>query len=158
MQHPNSITREQFVLHLAGSLSLTAALIHAMVMPEHFQEWWGYGLFFLIVACAQAIYGIALVLRAWGMSQSGSVEYLWANHARALYLAGIIANVALIVLYVITRTAGIPLGPHAGEVETASTISIVSKIVELALVGCLIFLLTGLRDLVPHQYAVAEEQ
>src|SRR3712207_8719717 len=41
--------------------SLIAALTHAWAMSEHFREWWGYGSFFLIVAAAQACYGLALV-------------------------------------------------------------------------------------------------
>ena len=31
-------------------------------MPEHFEEWWGYGAFFLVSALAQALYA-PLVLR-----------------------------------------------------------------------------------------------
>jgi hypothetical protein len=38
----------------AAALSLIAALTHAWAMPEHFEEWWGYGTFFLIAAAAQA--------------------------------------------------------------------------------------------------------
>ena len=36
----------------AAALSLIASLVHVWIMPEHFAEWWGYGLFFLISAVA----------------------------------------------------------------------------------------------------------
>jgi hypothetical protein len=43
-------------LHTAALLSLAAALIHLWAAPEHFREWWGYGVFFLSAASAQAIF------------------------------------------------------------------------------------------------------
>ena len=41
------------VLYAAAALSLLAALIHLWVTPEHLEEWWGYGAFFLVTALAQ---------------------------------------------------------------------------------------------------------
>ena len=89
-------------LHAAAALSVVAALIHLWVAPEHFEEWWGYGAFFLVAAVAQLVYAPILLLR----------------HARTVLLAGIAGNLAIVVLYLLTRTVGIPLlGPEAGEVE-----------------------------------------
>jgi len=89
-------------LYAAASLSLVAALIHLWVMPEHFEEWWGYGTFFLATAAAQLLY-VPLLLR-------------WPS--KTVLLAGIAGNLAIVVLYLLTRTVGIPLlGPEAGKVE-----------------------------------------
>jgi hypothetical protein len=89
-------------LYAAASLSLVAALIHLWVAPEHFEEWWGYGAFFLATAAAQLLY-VPLLLR-------------WPS--RTILLAGIAGNLAIVVLYLLTRTVGIPLlGPEAGKVE-----------------------------------------
>lgn len=145
MQQTNLIRREQF-LNLAGSLSLTAALIHAMVMPEHFEEWWGYGLFFFVVSLAQTIYGVGLIFRAWGVRPLKAFEYFWQHQAPTFYLAGIVGNLAIIALYIITRTGGIPIGPEAGEIETFSTISITSQVLEIALIGCLMLLLAASQN------------
>jgi hypothetical protein len=77
-------------------------LIHLWVMPEHFEEWWGYGAFFLVAAVAQLLY-VPILLR-------------WPG--RTVLLAGIAGNLAIMALYLLTRTVGIPLfGPGAGEVE-----------------------------------------
>jgi hypothetical protein len=146
MQHANPILREELLLNLAGSLSVTAALIHAMVMPEHFREWWGYGSFFFVVTLAQTIYGVGLVLRAWGIRPVGAFQYIWEHQARTFYVAGIVGNIAIVALYAITRTGGIPLGPEAGEIETFNTISITSKVLEIALIGCLMLLLAASRN------------
>ena len=40
-------------LHAATALSLVAGPVHLWVMPEHFEEWWGYGAFFFVAAAAQ---------------------------------------------------------------------------------------------------------
>jgi hypothetical protein len=89
-------------LYAAATLSLGAALIHLWVAPEHFEEWWGYGAFFLVAAAAQVLY-IPLLVR-------------WPTHA--VLVVGIAGNLAIVMLYLLTRTVGIPLfGPEAGEVE-----------------------------------------
>jgi hypothetical protein len=96
-------------LYAAASLSLVAALIHLWVMPEHFEEWWGYGAFFLTAAAAQLAY-VPLLLR-------------WPS--RTVLLAGIAGNMAIVVLYLLTRTVGIPLlGPEAGKVEGAGFVDV----------------------------------
>ena len=90
------------VLYAAAALSLLAALIHLWVTPEHFKEWWGYGTFFLVAAAVQVLYA-PLVL-------------IWPT--RMVLLSGISGNLAIVALYLLTRTVGIPLfGPGASEVE-----------------------------------------
>ncbi len=94
--------RPKGVLYAVAALAALAALIHVWVMPEHFREWWGYGAFFLVAALAQVVY-VPLLLR-------------WPN--RTILLLGVGGNLAIILLYLLTRTMGIPFfGPHAGEVE-----------------------------------------
>ncbi len=118
--------RASMLLYAAATLSMVAALIHAWVMPEHFREWWGYGIFFLIVALAQWFYALALLR--------------WPR--RRTFLIGIIGNLAIIGLYIVTRTAGIPLfGPHAGEVEDIRVVDLTSKLAEFALVISLVALM-----------------
>lgn len=114
-----------WICYTAVALSFGAAVIHAWVMPEHFREWWGYGTFFLVTAIAQGVYSIALLRlpRRW------------------FFTIGIAGNLAIIGLYVITRTHGIPLfGPHAGEVELVGVIDTLSTFIEIVLVLTLIVL------------------
>jgi hypothetical protein len=90
-------------LYAAAALSLVAGLVHLWVTPEHFEEWWGYGAFFLVAAVAQVLY----------------VPFVLRSPTRAVLLAGIAGNSAIVALYLLTRTTGIPLfGPEAGEVES----------------------------------------
>jgi hypothetical protein len=83
------------LLYSAVVLSLVAALIHLWVTPEHFGEWWGYGTFMLVSFVAQAIYAVALLVRPrWPL----------------LLLAGASGNLAIIGMWVVSRTVGIPWG------------------------------------------------
>lgn len=116
-------------MHLSAGLSLVAAGIHAIVMPEHFQEWWGYGVFFAVVAAAQGAYSVVL---------------LWRPRPPLLAL-GIIGNVAVVVLYIVSRTVGVPLGPHAGVIEEVGAVDLAAKSVEVALIATLGVWLTSAR-------------
>lgn len=114
--------RPRGVLYTVAALSLLAALIHLWVMPEHFEEWWGYGAFFLVAAVAQVVY-VPLLLR-------------WPN--RTVQLFGIAGNSAIVLLYLLTRVVGIPLfGPEAGEVEGVGIIDLCATSSEAAIVVAL---------------------
>jgi hypothetical protein len=116
-------------VYLAAALSLAAALIHLWVVPEHLREWWGHGAFFLALALAQGL-GAALLLR-------------WPDE-QPLFLAGIFGNLAVIALYVVSRTAGVPFGPHAGMAEEmAGVLGLGATAAELGIVVALVTLLEG---------------
>jgi hypothetical protein len=115
--------RPKGVLYTVATLSLLAGLIHLWVMPEHFQEWWGYGAFFLVAAVAQVVY-VPLLLR-------------WPEQS-VLLLLGIAGNSAIVLLYLFTRAVGVPLfGPEAGEVEAVGIIDVCATASEAAIVVAL---------------------
>ena len=106
------------ILYAAAALSLLAALIHLWVTPEHFEEWWGYGAFFLVAAASQVLYA-PLVL-------------VWPT--RIVLLLGIGGNLTIVVLYVLTRTVGMPLfGPGAGEVDGVGFIDLCATTSEVGI-------------------------
>jgi hypothetical protein len=107
------------ILYAAAGFSLVAAFIHLWAIPEHFEEWWGYGAFFLASAVAQASYAIVLLARP----------------GQQLLIAGIVSNSAIVLLYLVTRTLGIPFfGPEAGVVEEVGALDVVATASEAALV------------------------
>jgi hypothetical protein len=111
--------RPKLVLYAAAALSLVAALVHLWATPEHFEEWWGYGTFFLVSAAAQALY-VPLLVR-------------WPN--RTILLLGVAGNLAIVSLYLLTRTVGIPLfGPHAGETEGVGFTDLCATTSELGII------------------------
>ena len=124
----------------AGGLSIAAALVHGVVSGGHVDEWWGYAAFFVVAALAQGIFGLLLLGAPWQYDAAGRYDPVrGAPVGRALYTAGIAGTLALVLLYLVTRTVGIPLlGPEAGEVESVGADGVIAKAYELALVACLI--------------------
>ncbi|MET0840167.1 MAG: hypothetical protein ABWY19_15395, partial [Marmoricola sp.] len=74
--------------------SVAAAGVHAAVFPHHLDESYAVGAFFLAMTLAQAAWACLVVLEA-------TDERL---------VAGIAGNLALLVLWGVSRTAGLPFG------------------------------------------------
>jgi hypothetical protein len=131
----------------AGILSIAAGLVHGAAAPEHLSEWWGYGLFFLFAATAQVFYGLGLLVQPWRYDATGSVREDRERTPLLYYYIGAIGNASVIVLYLITRTVGIPFfGPEAGEVEPITVLSLLSKGIEIVLIGHLLALIRRATD------------
>ncbi|CAN5895437.1 hypothetical protein BH23ACT12_BH23ACT12_11290 [soil metagenome] len=121
----------------AAILSIAASMIHGLNVQEHLVEWWGYGFFFLFAAAAQFVYGLILIVQPWNYDQTGGKRD-GGRYARHFYRAGIAVNSLLIVLYLITRTVGIPfLGPSAGQTEPFTPVGVATKVIEAGLVVAL---------------------
>ena len=50
-------------LRTGAALSLLTAAMHLWVVPEHLEEWWGYGAFFVVLAVAQGLCALVLLRR-----------------------------------------------------------------------------------------------
>jgi hypothetical protein len=103
----------------AAVLSAAAALVHVAVCPEHFHEALLYGVFFGVTAGAQIGWAILAATR------TGS----W------LAPAGLMGNAALVLLWTVTRTVGIPLGPEAGSVESLGALDILATTCEIGVLS-----------------------
>jgi hypothetical protein len=112
---------------LAGVLSAYAGALHLYVVPVHLRAWWGYGAFFLAVGIVQVLHGLVVARRP----------------GTALALAGIVGNVAVVGIYVLSRTNGVPIGPvHSGHrLERAGVLDLTATAVEVALIAVLVTLL-----------------
>jgi hypothetical protein len=79
-----------------AAASAGAAAIHAIVVPEHVEEWWAFGLFFLLIGVAQLVWAVMVV-------RSPSRSVLWL---------GVLGNAAIVLLWIVTRTVGTLVGPE----------------------------------------------
>ncbi len=94
------------------------------------------------MASIQLFYGVALLFRPWRYDKSGSVRRDSRRYARPYYVLGITLSASVLVLYLVTRTTGMPFfGPDAAAVEPVTPLSLVPIAIETALTGCLIVLL-----------------
>ena len=111
------------LVECAQWLSLAAALAHLWALPDHLDEWWGYGLFFFVAAAFQGFYSLALD------------SFFRKDWFLALGIAG---NLSLVLLWLLSRTAGNPRpGPHTGHVESVGIVDGATASLELALIGAL---------------------
>jgi hypothetical protein len=84
--------------------SASAALAHLVAAPSHYTWWPSAGVFFVVLGVAQLAYALALLRSAVGDKFA---------------LVGIWATVGVILLYVASRTVGLPMTPavpfHGGR-------------------------------------------
>ena len=106
----------------AGFASLGAGLIHLAVTEEHFHEWWLYGSFFLAV----------------GITQIGWAVLALARDRPPWRLLTAWASFAVVVLWAVTRTVGLPFGPEPGQAEPAGRADVLCGVLELAVFAALL--------------------
>ena len=111
-------TDSRLAARLAAIASLGAAVIHFAVVPTHWQQWMPSGLFFVSIALLQLIWALAVVARP----------------TTAVLAAAIAANVGAAALWALSRTAGAPFGPNAGEPELVEAAGLCALLLEVYVV------------------------
>ena len=99
--------------------SFGAGAIHAFVVDEHLHESIAFGVFFILAAAFQVGWGLELVRRP----------------TRRLLIAGAIVNSIVVLVWIASRTVGLPIGPEAGTPEAVGLADAVSTIFEAAIVA-----------------------
>lgn len=97
-------------------LSLSTGLIHAAAAAEHLDEYVLYALFFAVLAPLQLGWGIAVYRRA----------------TPTRIATGAVAGLLIAALWILSRTTGLPVGPHPWQPESigaADTIATANEIV-----------------------------
>jgi hypothetical protein len=102
---------------LLASLAWVAAIIHGAASAQHVAEW----------PLAAAFFG------ALAVAQLGLGAWLWARADTAALIAGAAGSAAVVALWAVTRTAGLPFGPEAGHSESAGVLDVVASADELLL-------------------------
>lgn len=98
--------------------SIAAGLIHTAVVPEHLEEAWIFGLFFILAGVFQIAWSIPVVL----------------GHSVVIYATGALANGAIIGIWLVSRTTGVPIGPDSWVPEPAAALDVTATVLELLLV------------------------
>jgi hypothetical protein len=106
----------------AGFALLGAGLIHLAVTREHVAVSLVQGLFFAVVGVAQL--GLALVVLARDRLP-----------APALVVTG---QLALVALWAVSRTTGLPVGPDAGTPEAVGRVDVLAVVLEVLSVAAVV--------------------
>ena len=105
---------------VAAALSVGAAVVHAIVTPPHLTQAVLYGVFFAALTVAQLGWAVLVVVHPKG----------W------VLAAGAVGNIAVVALWAVTRTVGIPLGAAAGQREGVGVLDTSCCLLELGVVAC----------------------
>lgn len=116
-----------YVAPAAAFLSAGAGYVHLAYMQSHWRDWWAYGAFFLAAGVFQLLYGPVLLRRP----------------GPKVVLLGIAGNLAVVGMYVYSRTEGVPLGPHARVKEAAGAVDVATTAAEILVVALLLALAGG---------------
>ncbi|MFI9555742.1 hypothetical protein [Nonomuraea endophytica] len=123
-------------LVVLAALSAGAGAVHFAAMGEHFALDWRHGVFFAVAGWAQVLWAAVVLLRP----------------ARSVLLAGIVGNAAIVALWGVSRTLGVPFGPGAGRPEPVGAPDVLATALEIVLVCCALALLDrAARQAVPSR-------
>ncbi len=125
---------------LVAACAFGAAAIHFGFAPDHFGESRFHGAFFFLAGWAQLAFGLAVILRP----------------SRAVLRVGILLNVAIVVLWAVSRIAGMPFGDDPWVAEAVTFPDTLATVLEvLAVVGSYLLLAGRLeRRAVPRAAVV----
>ncbi len=108
-------------LRAAAAGLVGAAVIHAIVIPEHFREYVAFGVFFSVLTVAQLAVAAIVVYRP----DARTVRYVALGSA------------AVVVLWLVSRTSGVPVGPEQWQPESFGRLDLGATVAELiTTVGC----------------------
>ena len=95
---------------------VATAVIHLAVVPEHNREWPAAAAFFVALAAAEIVLAVTVLL----------------SDRRGLLVAGATVSVASGVLWVVSRTIGLPFGPEPFSPEPIAALDVTSTLLEVA--------------------------
>jgi hypothetical protein len=104
---------------------LGSAVLHFAYSPAHFGEYWLYGAFFVVVAWLQVAGALGLVLRPTRLVLAGTA----------------LVNAVVVVVWVLSRTSGVWVGPEATIKEAVGYPDVLATALETAaVIGCVVLL------------------
>jgi hypothetical protein len=123
-----------------GVLSAGAGAIHFAVIQSHYEEYWAFGVFFATAAWLQILWAMLVVARP----------------GRGAAITGIAINGAITVVWIVSRTVGIPFGPEPGVAEAVEFVDVAATSLQvLSILGCLGLLFTGAGRAVARRAVVS---
>jgi hypothetical protein len=122
-----------------------SAAIHAAVVPEHLQEWTAAGTFFVLLVLVELALALAVLLRP----------------DRLVLVVTAWVSVATLLLWLVSRTVGLPFGPEAGVPEAVGLPDVACCLLELVTLAAAVIVLRRWSRLArqsvhsPHARAIA---
>jgi hypothetical protein len=123
---PDPWPRPTPLVALVAAASAGAAGVHALVGPEHFREAAVFGVFMAAAAALQGAWAVLLLRRP----------------SERLLLAAVIGNGAVVAIWAVSRTTGMPIGATPWVPELITAKDAVATALELVIEAGALWLLT----------------
>ena len=114
---------------IAAALSLAAAGIHFAVISEHLEE--------------DVLFGVLFFALGWFQLVWAQVYLIWPR--RSVALLAIAINLGAVLVWIVSRTVGLPIGPQAWVPEQVGFADLLASSFELGIIGLLIPTVIGER-------------
>jgi MFS family permease len=132
---PNLIARKNIFISIAA-LTMASGIIHILLVKEHMEESYMWGIGFLVMGITQLIYGGVLIIFADNLRR----RLLKRAAVLSLYSIGIIGNTLLVAIFVYVRLFIPPFSPEAIPVNEIEVNGILTVVMEIFIVGLLVYL------------------
>ncbi len=120
-------TRTWNLIIAIAILSISVGIIHVLLVPEHSQESWIWGMIFLASGLAQIGFGIVILL-VRGNSLTN-----------ALYYIGIVGNSILVITFILVRLVIPPFSPEEAPINELEPNGMISLVIEMILIVLLAY-------------------
>jgi hypothetical protein len=116
----------------AAILSMSAGIIHLLLIQEHMEESILWGIFFLISGIAQIIFGIFTII---------TLEKLTPINKSILYYFGIVGNSLLVGIFILVRLFTPPFSIESAPINELEPNGIITIIIEILSIVVLAYLI-----------------
>jgi hypothetical protein len=116
-------------------LSISAGIIHLLLIQEHMKEAFVWGISFLISGIAQLIFGIIIIIIGGELSPINK---------SILYYFGIIGNALLVGIFVLARLFTPPFSTESAPINELEPNGVITIITEILLIVLLAYLIKSI--------------
>ena len=115
---------------VAAVLVFASSFIHSNMLGPHFEEYWLFGVFFAVATTLQAIWTVLI----YGSPLN-----------RRLLVAGAVGSGALVLIWFVSRSSGLPFGPQPWVPEPVGVVDVIATLDELVALLLIAIVLAALR-------------
>jgi len=136
------IHKKVFIFISIAALTMAAGIIHILLIKEHMEESYMWGIGFLVMGILQLIYaGVFIVF-------INNLERLEKRRAVVVlfYSIGIIGNILLVAIFIYARIFVPPFSPEGVPVNELEVNGILAVIIEIFITGLLVYLLQAEKE------------
>lgn len=132
--NPNLMT-EKYIFISIAALTMAAGIIHILLVKEHMEESYMWGIGFIVMGISQLMYGGVFVVFANNLR-----KVFKRSVVRSFYSIGIVGNVSLVATFIYVRLFVPPFSPEAIPVNEIEANGILTVVMEIFIVGLLVYL------------------